>query len=68
MTKENIFTYNEVYSSTLDYFNGDELATSVWISKYALKELDDDGKTLYYELHPKHIIPCYMNDFNIIIL
>lgn len=55
MTKENIFTYNEVYSSTLDYFNGDELATSVWISKYALKELDDNGKTLYYELHPKHM-------------
>jgi hypothetical protein len=27
-----------VTKQTLEYFNGDELATNVWVSKYALKE------------------------------
>ena len=29
---------DEVYQATLKYFNGDELATNVWINKYALKD------------------------------
>lgn len=52
MTNKNIYEYKEVYSNTLEYFNGDELATSVWISKYSLKELKDDGSVLYYEKSP----------------
>ncbi len=32
------FDKEEIYASTLAYFNGDELATKVWISKYALKD------------------------------
>ena len=39
--KENIkktFTYDEALISTLEYFKGDELAATVWISKYALKD------------------------------
>ena len=38
----------EIYSSTLDYFNGDELATEVWMNKYCLK--DSDGNM--YEKNP----------------
>lgn len=48
----NSYNYSEVYSSTLEYFNGDELATNVWITKYAKSELLDDGTTVYYEKTP----------------
>ncbi|MFA5528242.1 MAG: HNH endonuclease [Peptostreptococcales bacterium] len=40
-TKENVF------KSTLEYFNGDELATDVWIRKYCLKDENN-----LYELNP----------------
>src|SRR5512133_3019092 len=42
------YTYEEAYKSTLEYFRGDELAASVWINKYALK--DSFGKI--YEKDP----------------
>ena len=38
----------EVFDKTLKYFNGDELATNVWINKYCLK--DSEGNL--YELSP----------------
>jgi ribonucleoside-diphosphate reductase alpha chain len=31
-------TYNEVYQETLNYFGGDDLATKVFIDKYALRD------------------------------
>lgn len=43
-----VYTYDQVYQATLDYFKGDELASRVWSSKYALK--DSDGH--YFELTP----------------
>ena len=46
------YTYNEVFNSTLDYFNGDDLATNVWITKYCKTEIDDNGITTYYEKNP----------------
>ena len=46
------YNYNEVYDNTLKYFNGDELATNVWITKYAKSELLEDGTTIYYEKTP----------------
>ena len=46
------YDYKEVYDSTLKYFNGDELATNVWITKYAKSELLEDGTTIYYEKTP----------------
>ena len=49
---ENKYSYNEVYASTLEYFNGDDLATNVWITKYAKSELNDNGETIYYEKTP----------------
>ncbi len=43
-----IYDRNDVFKSTLDYFNGDELATNTWINKYALK----DSYGNIYELNP----------------
>jgi ribonucleoside-diphosphate reductase alpha chain len=39
-----VYNYETVFQASLKYFNGDELAASVWINKYALK--DSDGKHL----------------------
>lgn len=43
-----IYTYEEAFAATKDYFNGDELAARVWASKYALK----DSYGNIYELTP----------------
>ena len=32
------YTYDEAYDASLKYFDGDELAARVWVSKYALKD------------------------------
>ena len=42
------YNYDDAFEATLRYFNGDELAARVWVSKYALK--DSDGNI--YELTP----------------
>jgi ribonucleoside-diphosphate reductase alpha chain len=34
------YTYEEVLTSSLSYFKGDELAATTWINKYALKQSD----------------------------
>lgn len=47
MGNKRTYTREEVHNATLKYFNGDELATSVWMSKYALNKAD-----LFYELTP----------------
>lgn len=44
----NKYNREEVYKSTLEYFNGDELAANVWIDKYCLK----DSENNYYEINP----------------
>lgn len=33
-----IYTFDEAYKASLDYFTGDELAAKVWVNKYALKD------------------------------
>lgn len=43
------YTQEEANVSSLEYFNGDDLAASVWINKYALK--DSDGNL--YEKNPE---------------
>ena len=43
-----MYSDNEVRNATLEYFNGDELATNVWMTKYALK----NKKGEYQELTP----------------
>jgi ribonucleoside-diphosphate reductase alpha chain len=42
------YTYEEAMKTSLRYFKGDELAASVWINKYALK----DSKGNIYECSP----------------
>ncbi len=32
------YSYDEAFQSSLDYFQGDELAARVWVTKYALKD------------------------------
>lgn len=39
-----VYTYEEVYNKTIDYFNGDDLAAKVWVDKYALR--DNEGNLL----------------------
>lgn len=46
--KRETFTRDEAEKASLIYFNGDELAANVWVSKYALK--DSDGNL--YEKDP----------------
>lgn len=42
------YTFDEAYKASVGYFDGDELAAKVWVSKYALK--DSEGNI--YELTP----------------
>jgi ribonucleotide reductase alpha subunit len=42
------YSYDEVFESTLNYFNGDSLAAQVWIKKYSLKNMQGE----YLELNP----------------
>jgi hypothetical protein len=44
-----MYTFDEAYNASLDYFNGDDIAANVWVSKYALQ--DQQGK--YLELTPE---------------
>ena len=41
------YSFDDVRKETLKYFNGDELATDVWIRKYCLK-----SENTYHELNP----------------
>jgi ribonucleotide reductase alpha subunit len=53
--EKQIFTREEVEVSTLKYFKGDQLATTVWIDKYSLKNKvnEESGERVdYYELNP----------------
>jgi ribonucleoside-diphosphate reductase alpha chain len=36
------YTFDEAYKASLEYFQGDELAAKVWVSKYALKDSRGD--------------------------
>lgn len=35
-----IYSFDEAYEASVDYFKGDQLAAKVWASKYALKDSD----------------------------
>ena len=51
ISKDTTYTYEEAYQSSLEYFKGDELAATVWVNKYALK--DSFGKI--YEKNPEQM-------------
>ncbi len=48
MSTKEIYSYEQAYQASLQYFNGDQLAAQVWVNKYALK--DSDGNI--YEQTP----------------
>ncbi len=43
-----MYCYDEAYKQSLEYFNGDELAANVFLTKYALQ----DNKGNYLEKTP----------------
>ncbi|HCC31905.1 MAG TPA: ribonucleoside-diphosphate reductase, adenosylcobalamin-dependent, partial [Marinilabiliales bacterium] len=46
--KKQTYSYEEAVKASLEYFKGDELAATVWVNKYALK----DSQGNLYELTP----------------
>jgi len=46
--KKKMYSYDEAVQASLEYFKGDELAATVWVNKYALK----DSQGNLYELTP----------------
>lgn len=46
--KSSAYNYHDVLRSAIDYFNGDELAATTWLNKYAMK--NDSGE--YVEQSP----------------
>ncbi|WP_394906875.1 adenosylcobalamin-dependent ribonucleoside-diphosphate reductase [uncultured Mesonia sp.] len=46
--KTSVFSQDEAFKASLEYFNGDDLAARVWVNKYALK--DSEGNI--YEATP----------------
>jgi ribonucleoside-diphosphate reductase alpha chain len=47
------YSQNEAYEASLEYFEGDELAATVWINKYALK--DSYGNIFERTPHDMHL-------------
>ena len=37
-SNKEIYTYDQAYAASLEYFKGDQLAARVWVTKYALKD------------------------------
>jgi ribonucleoside-diphosphate reductase alpha chain len=37
-SKKRVYNFNEAIEASLEYFEGDELAAKVWVTKYALKD------------------------------
>ena len=36
------YTYEQVLESSISYFNGDELAATTWMNKYAMKDFEEN--------------------------
>lgn len=52
-TAQKVYTYEEVVAATTEYFKGDDLAATVWASKYALRTVNEEtGEYIMYELTP----------------
>lgn len=46
--QQSVYTQEEAFEASVNYFNGDDLAARVWVNKYALK----DSQGNIYELTP----------------
>lgn len=59
----NNYSREEVFKSTLEYFNGDTFATDVWINKYSLKEVDNNtNEIIFHELNPNDMFKRIANE------
>ena len=38
MENQPTYSYDEAFGASLRYFDGDELAARVWVTKYAMKD------------------------------
>ena len=38
--KTKTYSFDEAVAASIEYFGGDELAATVWVNKYALKDSD----------------------------
>jgi len=38
LSEQKIYTYDEAFNATKEYFKGDDLAAAVWVNKYAMKD------------------------------
>lgn len=47
-----MFSYKEAYGKTIEYFNGDDLKTTVFLRKYAAKTVIN-GEEWFFELSPE---------------
>lgn len=52
VSEHKIFTYEEVFEASKQYFKGDELAANVWVNKYALK--NEMGELLEQDPNDMH--------------
>ena len=48
---DKVYTNEEAFNATLEYFKGDELAARVWVNKYAVK----DSFGTIYEKSPEQM-------------
>ena len=62
--KQSGYTYDEVSEATLAYFHGDTLAANVWITKYCLKRMNDDGTVVYKEKSPEDMFERLAGEFH----
>ena len=57
--KQKTYTYEEVLESAVAYFNGDELAGTTWMNKYAMKDYDGE----FVEKNPDDMHKRMANEF-----
>ena len=55
------YSFEEAYDASLKYFDGDELAARVWVSKYAIKDsfgniFEKSPEVLHLNCHPSSVI------------
>ncbi len=53
------YTYQQVFNSSLEYFKGNELATKVFVDKYAMRDNEDQ----FFELTPDDMHKRLANEF-----
>ena len=64
--EKQIYSYDEAYQASLEYFKGDELAARVWVNKYAVKDSYGNIYEKSPEDIPTHLVRKNSSNFLII--